>query len=244
MANFDETRRHAPCGERPYRRRCSAGGESRQAPQHARQQKTLATHSSPLLNHRHRVSRRMMPVRGDDGIRRHHIPAKPVLLSTRRVQPPAIKHGFSRRMSCMNRRRFLIDITGLFCGASVLAMAGLPLRAASKPPSPPAGAFRLSDAEWRKRLGSARCAGCELPLFTSVMKFDSGTGWPSFFEHLPGAVITRPDHGFMMDRTEVLCSRCLGHLGHVFEDGPPPTGLRYCMNGLALVFVPAKHPAA
>ncbi len=171
----------------------------------------------------------------------------------------------------MNRRRFLIDITGLFCGASVLAMAGLPLRAASKPPSPPAGAFRLSDAEWRKRLGSARyavlrqaateppfsspldhefgpglyrCAGCELPLFTSVMKFDSGTGWPSFFEHLPGAVITRPDHGFMMDRTEVLCSRCLGHLGHVFEDGPPPTGLRYCMNGLALVFVPAKHPAA
>ena len=89
------------------------------------------------------------------------------------------------------------------------------------------------------RRGTFACAGCVLPLFNSATKFDSGTGWPSFYRPLPNAVITRSDHSLFMNRTEVLCRRCGGHLGHVFEDGPKPTGLRYCMNGLALRFRPA-----
>jgi len=125
--------------------------------------------------------------------------------------------------------------------------------------------FRVSrtPAEWRKILGPQRysvlreasteqpftspllkehrrgtfvCAGCANPLFNSVTKFESGTGWPSFWKVLPAAVVTRSDHSLMMERTEVLCARCGGHLGHVFDDGPKPTGLRYCMNGLALNF--------
>jgi len=89
------------------------------------------------------------------------------------------------------------------------------------------------------RRGNFVCAGCALPLFSSTTKFDSGTGWPSFWRALPHAVIERPDRSLLMKRTEVLCSRCGGHLGHVFDDGPKPTGLRYCMNGLALKFAPA-----
>jgi peptide-methionine (R)-S-oxide reductase len=96
-----------------------------------------------------------------------------------------------------------------------------------------------SPLDKEKRRGVFRCAGCALPLFASATKFDSGTGWPSFYRPLKGAVVTKSDRTLGMVRTEVLCSRCGGHLGHVFEDGPRPTGLRYCMNGLALRFQPA-----
>ena len=91
---------------------------------------------------------------------------------------------------------------------------------------------------YEKRAGTFECAGCDQPLFRSVRKFESGTGWPSFNDPLPGAVETTEDRSFGMARTEVHCSRCGSHLGHVFPDGPPPTGLRYCINGVALNFKP------
>jgi peptide-methionine (R)-S-oxide reductase len=126
--------------------------------------------------------------------------------------------------------------------------------------------IRLSEAQWRRRLtpeqyavlreehteragssplnkekrkGVYACAGCGLPLYSSAAKFESGTGWPSFWKPLPNAVGTRPDRMLIFTRTEVHCRRCGGHIGHVFEDGPKPTGLRYCMNGDAMKFIPA-----
>ncbi len=91
-----------------------------------------------------------------------------------------------------------------------------------------------------KRAGTFSCAGCGTPLFRAERKFESGTGWPSFFAPLEGAVETTVDRSHGMARTEVHCSQCGGHLGHVFEDGPPPTGLRYCINGVVLDFEPAR----
>ena len=93
---------------------------------------------------------------------------------------------------------------------------------------------------YEKRRGVFHCAGCDTPLFASHDKFESGTGWPSFNEPEPGAVETSVDRSHFMVRTEVHCAHCGSHLGHVFDDGPPPSGLRYCINGVALVF----HPEA
>jgi peptide-methionine (R)-S-oxide reductase len=160
----------------------------------------------------------------------------------------------------MNRRAALgLGATGLIGGATLFAW--------SSPGYASEGKFAVtySDAEWRKRLppkvyavlrkedtepagsspllkekrrGTYHCAGCVLPVFSSATKYESGTGWPSFWQPLANAIGTREDNK-LFSRTEVHCRRCGGHLGHVFDDGPKPTGLRYCLNGLALKFRPA-----
>jgi peptide-methionine (R)-S-oxide reductase len=100
-----------------------------------------------------------------------------------------------------------------------------------------------SPLDREKRAGVFTCAGCDLPLFTSAMKFDSGTGWPSFFTTIPGVFTEKTDYYLIYPRTEYRCKRCDGHHGHVFKDGPPPTGLRYCNNGVALKFIPKDGKA-
>ncbi len=170
-------------------------------------------------------------------------------------------------------RRHLLGLGGMAAAASVLGIGACSRAAPAAAEAAPARRFEImrSDAQWKqqltpaqyavlrqqateragsspldreKRRGTFHCAGCALPLFSSSTKFDSGTGWPSFWAPLHDAVGEQRDTLFGMVRVEIHCRRCGGHLGHVFNDGPRPTGLRYCMNGAALTFEPAASTDA
>jgi peptide-methionine (R)-S-oxide reductase len=160
------------------------------------------------------------------------------------------------------KRRNLIKLLGV---AAVAPVVGHSVFARQDEEMTQMNKLELSEAEWRKRLtpeqfrilreegteapgsspllhekrnGTFVCAGCGNPLFASSTKYESGTGWPSFYDHLPNALGTKKDFKLIWPRTEYHCARCGGHHGHVFNDGPKPTGLRYCNNGVALKFVP------
>ena len=160
-------------------------------------------------------------------------------------------------------RRMFLGLTGSGIVTGAIALLGCGSSSSAQAQS---FEVRHSPAEWRKRLGAARfnilrndgteppftsplnkekrngifaCAGCALPLFSSAAKYDSGTGWPSFFQALPRAIATRTDRTLGMARVEEHCRRCGGHLGHIFDDGPKPTGRRHCINGLSLTFRPS-----
>ena len=148
----------------------------------------------------------------------------------------------------MKRRHFMITVAAAFVAPMARAqsfevtlteaewrakLSDLQFSVLREEDTEPAGSSPL-DGE--KRKGVYHCAGCDLPLYASEAKYDSGTGWPSFWQPLAKAIGTRDDPGLFGSRTEVHCRRCGGHLGHVFNDGPEPTGKRYCMNGAALVF--------
>ena len=162
----------------------------------------------------------------------------------------------------MHDRRHFLTLAGT--GAAAFALFGCKGVSAGPPEK---FELTLSDAQWKAKLSPAAynvlrhegteapyssplnkehragifsCAGCALPAFSSKTKFESGTGWPSFWAPLANAVKSRTDSSLGMARTEVHCRRCGGHLGHVFDDGPKPTGLRYCMNGVAMTFTPGK----
>ena len=166
------------------------------------------------------------------------------------------------------RRTALLSGARLLLGGSLAALASACSRAGAATSAAPKEHFEveMTDEQWRARLspqaytvlrregtetpyssplndehrkGTFTCAGCALQLFSSATKFDSGTGWPSFFQPMPNAVNKQVDNSLGMSRDEVHCRRCGGHLGHVFDDGPKPTGLRYCMNGVAMAFTPA-----
>jgi len=160
----------------------------------------------------------------------------------------------------MNRRTLVVKLSRLLGASAAFALAS-PGFARSKleksrsewkellPPQRYAVLFEeaterpgSSELNAEKRDGSYVCAACYLPLFDSSHKYESGTGWPSFFDVLPDAIATRRDFRLLFPRTEYHCARCGGHQGHVFDDGPKPTGLRYCNNGVALEFVPREQP--
>ena len=161
----------------------------------------------------------------------------------------------------MTRRNLLSMLSAIGLAPKMVAAQ------ATQPGAPRVEPLTLPDADWKKRLtpsqyhvlrnegteaagssplnnekrrGRYHCAGCDLPLFTSEMKYDSGTGWPSFHSTLPGVFGTKTDYKLLYPRTEYHCARCGGHHGHVFDDGPKPSGKRYCNNGVALTFVPVS----
>ena len=156
----------------------------------------------------------------------------------------------------MNRRQLLIGASGLLVSSLLPAFAKensriMPLVKSRSEWKAllPADRYAIlfedgTEPPWstqldrEKRAGTFICAACYLPLFDSATKFDSGTGWPSFYDYIPGSLLTETDFKLIWPRTEYHCARCGGHQGHVFDDGPKPTGLRYCNNGLALQFVP------